>query len=250
MPVKVEVKGPVSWVIIDREDKANSLDYEHATLLAKALSDECSNPETSVVALRGSGSRFFSTGVDLGSVASVESVEDALKLMGEGLGGVCRVVTSCQKPVIAAVNGHAIGIGFEIVVASDLAYAVKGIKMGTPAVKWGMVPPATPTIGQTVLGQKQAAYLVLTGDIITSDEAFKMGLLNGLADNVDELTKMVEDVAGRIAENSRWAVGEALRVLRASRPHHLTEISLRSLIVSTARRETWERARSFVEGKK
>ncbi len=249
MPIRVRVDGPVSWVIIDREDKGNSLDYEHALELAKAIRKECGNPETRVVALRGAGSRFFSTGVDLASVASVSSIEDAYKLMAEGLGGVCRSVTSCEKPFIAAVNGHAIGIGFEIVVASDLAFAVRGVKMGTPAVRWGMVPPASTTIGQYYLGPKLATYLVLTGDLLLSDDLYSKGVLNGLAEDVEKLEEIVKTVAEKISKNSSWAVKEALRVMRASRPHHLTEIGLRSLVSSTARSETVERARGFLEGK-
>jgi enoyl-CoA hydratase/crotonobetainyl-CoA hydratase len=247
LPIDVKRKNNVSWIIINREDKGNSLDVEHAKLLAQAITRECNNQETAVVALRGAGSRFFSTGVDLSSVASVRSIEDSIRLMAEGLGGVCKAITGCSKPFIAAVNGHAVGIGFEMVVASDLAYAVRGVKMGSPAVRWGMVPPASTTIGQYVMGQKIATYIVLTGDLLPSEELYRYGLLNGIVGNVEELEKTVEQVAVKISRNDRWAVREALRVLRASRMHHLTEIGLRSLVISTARRETWERARSFLE---
>ncbi|MCE4624292.1 MAG: enoyl-CoA hydratase/isomerase family protein [Desulfurococcales archaeon] len=250
MPIRVERWEHVSWVIIDREDKGNSLDYEHARQLADIIRRECEEPSTAVVALRGAGSRFFSTGVDLESVANVRGAEDAMRLMGEGLGGVCKAITGCSKPFIAAVNGHAVGIGFEMVVASDLAFAVRGVKMGSPAVKWGMVPPASTTIGQYIMGQKSAAYIVLTGELLPSDELYRMGLLNGLVDSVEELVSMVEGVAAKIAGNSRWAVREAVRVMRASRMHHLTEIGLRSLILSTARPEAAERARGFLERKR
>ncbi len=250
MSVKVERRGPVSWVIIDREDKGNSLDYEHARLLAGKLKEECTFPETRVIALRGAGKRFFSTGVDLASVAGVRGASDAIRLMMDGLGGVCRAITGCDKPVVAAVNGHAVGIGFEMVVASDLAFAVRGVKMGSPAVRWGMVPPASTTIGQYIMGQKLASYIVLTGDLLTSEDLYRAGALNGLVDNVEELVATVESVASKIAANNEWAVREALRVLRASRMHHLTEIGLRALVLSTARPEAAERARTFLGRKR
>ncbi len=250
MPVRVERKGRTSWVIIDRESKGNSLDVEHARLLREAIQGECARPDTSVVALRGAGERFFSTGVDLESVASIGSADDAVRLMMDGLGGVCRSIIECSKPVIAAVNGHAVGIGFEIVVASDLAGAVRGVKMGSPAVRWGMVPPASTTIGQYILGQKLAAYIVLTGDLLRSEDLYRAGLLNAVFDSVGELESWVESVAEKIAANSPWAVREALRVMRASRMHHLTELGLRALTLSASRREAAERARGFLEGKR
>ena len=249
MPIRVERRGQVSWIVIDREDKGNSLDYEHALQLARAIRGECSYSDTSVVALRGAGTRFFSTGVDLGSVAQLRGADDAIRLMVEGLGEVCRSVTSCNKPFIAAVNGHAVGIGFEIVIASDIAFAVRGDKMGSPAVKWGMVPPASTTIGQYVLGPKIASYIVLTGDLLTSEELYRLGGLSGIVDNVEELVDVVERTAEKISANSRWAVREALRVMRASRPHNITEIGLRALVLSAARTETVERAGSFLERK-
>ena len=250
MPVRVERKGRTSWVIIDRESRGNSLDLEHARLLRDAIRGECARPETSVVALRGAGERFFSTGVDLESVSRIEDPDGAIKLMMEGLGGVCRSIIECSKPVIVAVNGHAVGIGFELVVASDLAGAVRGVKMGSPAVRWGMVPPATTTIGQYILGQKLAAYIVLTGDLLTSDSLYRAGLLNAVFDSVGELEAWVETTAEKIAANSPWAVREALRVMRASRMHQLTELGLRALTLSAARPEAAERARGFLEGRR
>ncbi len=249
MPVHVEPRGPVSWVIIDRVEKGNSLDYEHAVALAEAVRGACGDPETRVVALRGAGDRFFSTGVDLEAVARVEGVEDSLRLMAEGLGGVCEAVVSCPKPVIAAVNGHAVGIGFELVVASDMAWAVRGARMGSPAAKWGMVPPASTTIAPLLAGYKQAAYIVLTGRLVTAEEAYRMGFLNGVVDTVDELVETVESVAGDVARLDPWAVATAKRLLSEARARLLTERGLLALTLSAARREARERARGFLESK-
>ncbi len=250
MPIDVSLLGKASLIMINRPEKANSLDQEHARLLANAIKEECTREDTSVIVITGAGDRFFSTGVDLGAVASVKTTDDAIALMGEGLGGVCKAISRCEKPVIAAINGHAIGIGFEMVLASDLAYAVRYAKLGSPAVKWGMVPPASPTIGPQTIGYKNAAYIVLTARLVSAEEAWRMGVLNGVVDNVDELYKVVEEIAEDISKNSKWAVTNALKLLRASRPHTLIEAGLRTLITSTARNETVERARGFVEKNK
>ena len=249
MPVRLLRDGPVTWVVIDREEKGNSLDLGHLLELRERLSEACSG-EGVVVALRGAGERFFSTGVDLGSVASVRGVEDAWRLMYEGLGGACRAVMECGKPVIAAVNGHAVGIGFELLYAADLAYAVRHAKLGSPAVRWGMVPPASTTLGPILVGAKQAAYIALTGRLITAEEALRMGFLNGVVDSVDELVETVKRVAADIAEAEPWALAQALRLLRSARLEALIDRGLKTLALSTARPVTAERARGFLEGKR
>ncbi|MCE4620638.1 MAG: enoyl-CoA hydratase/isomerase family protein [Desulfurococcales archaeon] len=249
MPIRVERDPSISWVIIDREDKGNSLDYEHARELARAIAEECQATETSVVALTGSGTRFFSTGVDLASVAEVRDEKDAWKLMYEGLGGICGALHECSKPVIAAVNGHAIGIGFELLHAVDIAVAVKGAKFGTPAVKWGMVPPGTPTVGPILLGYKTAAYLVLTGDLISADEARDRGIVNIVVEDHEELRKTVREIAEKIAGNDQWAVRMAKELLREARSRANIQRGLMALVYSTARKETRERTKEFFKKK-
>ncbi len=90
-----------------------------------------------IVALRGAGERFFSTGIDLNWVASLGNVEGAASLVYEAFKRVIQAMLECKKPVVAAVNGHAVGLAFELVQIADMAVAVRGAKLGVPAVKWG-----------------------------------------------------------------------------------------------------------------
>ncbi len=249
VPIKVERDPPISWIIIDREDKGNSLDFEHAKLLAEKITEECSNQDTQVIVLRGAGSRFFSTGVDLESVANVRDEKDAWKIMYEGLGGVCNAIHECDKPFIAAINGHAIGIGFELLHAADIAIAVKHAKLGTPAVKWGMVPPATPTIGPWLIGYKRAAFLTLTGRLISAEEAMECGIVNIVVEDENELISKVKEIVNSIIENDQWAVRMSKRLLRESRLRMNLQRGLITLVYSTARKETRDRARKFFEKK-
>ena len=250
LPVRVVRGRRVAWVVIDRVEKGNSLDLEHILALRRAVEEACGDPGASVVALRGEGDRFFTTGVDLGSVAGVEGPGDAYRLMWEGLGGLCRAIGECGKPVVAAVNGHAVGIGFELLYAADIAVAVRWAKLGTPAVRWGMVPPATPTVGPWLIGSKWASYLALTGELITAEEAWRIGLVNFVVDSVEELVGKVEEIAEKIAGNDAWAVGMVRRLLRQARPEAMIERGLLALTLSTARPETRERARGFIESRR
>ena len=249
MPVRLERDGSIAWVVVDRVEKGNSLDYEHARALADAVAAACRDPGVRLVALRGAGDRFFSTGVDLESVANIRGEADAELLMMHGLGGVCEAVSECLKPVVAAVNGHAVGIGFELVVASDMAWAVRWAKLGSPAAKWGMVPPATTTIAPWIVGYKQAAYIVLTGRLVSAEEAYRMGFLNGVVDSVDELVETVKSVARDVEKLDPWAVAMAKRLLREARPRLIVERGLQALTLSASRPEAAERAKGFMEGR-
>jgi len=163
---------------------------------------------------------------------------------------VCRALIECSKPVIAAVNGHALGIGFELLYAADIAVAVRSALLGSPAVRWGMVPPASTTIAPLLVGYKHAAWIALTGETITAEEALRLGFINQVVDSVTELESVVNAIVDSISEADQWAVRQAKRLLALSRQASLVEAGLLSLAASTARIETSRRARLFVERKK
>ncbi|MET1101207.1 MAG: enoyl-CoA hydratase/isomerase family protein [Pyrodictiaceae archaeon] len=250
MPVKTMLEGSGFWVVIDRLDKANALDYEHLARLREAIELGCKTREANAVVITGSGDKYFSTGVDLGSVANVKSADEAFKLMVEGLGNVCRAILDCRKPVIAAVNGHAIGIGFELLYAVDIAVAVRHAKFSTPAVKWGMIPPMTTTLGPFLIGLKNASYLALTGATISAEEALRMGIINEIVDDIESLRKRVMEIIGEMGKASSWAISQARRLLSLARERLYAELGLMSLGFSTARLETIGLARSFLEKKR
>ncbi|MCE4614993.1 MAG: enoyl-CoA hydratase/isomerase family protein [Desulfurococcales archaeon] len=250
MPIVVERDGLISWIIIDRVDSGNSLDEPHLRELADKIKLECEEPSTRVIVLTGKGDRFFTTGVDLVSTSRVRGLDDAWKLMYEGLGGVCLSITACKKPVIAAINGHAIGAGMELLNAVDLAVTVRRAKFSSPAARWGMVPPGTPTLGPFLLGAKHAAMIALTGRTFTAEEVKQMGFINIIVDNLDELKQEVRKLAEDIAMGEPFAITETRRLLASARLHFWVDRGLRALAESTARPVVAERASEFLEGKR
>ncbi len=250
MPIKTRREGLISWIIIDREDKGNSFDLEHMKLLVEALQEECSTEETVVIALTGSGDKFFSTGVDLQATASISGFDDSWKLFYEGLGSLCHAITTCEKPVALAINGHAIGIGMELLVAADFAYAVKNAKFSSPAVRWGMVPPGTTTMGPLFFGPRNTALIALTGTTFTAEEAYKMNLLNGVVDGKDELYEKIQWLAGQLAKADPWALRQAKRLMASTRMELLIDRGLRALAESASRPLVAEKTREFLRGKR
>ncbi len=250
MPIRVERDDLISWIIIDRENQGNSLDEPHLRELASKIREECSNTDTRVIVLTGSGERFFTTGVDLTATSKVRGMDDAWRLMYLGLGGVCLALTECSKPVIAAVNGHAIGAGMEMLNAVDLAVAVRRAKFSSPAARWGMVPPGTPTIGAFLLGAKHAAMIALTGRTFTADEVREMGLVNMVVDTHEELRTEVRKLAEDIAKGDPFAISETRKLLASARLHFWVDRGLRALSESTARPVVAEKASEFLKGKR
>ncbi len=235
MTIDVERSEHVSWVIVDRQEAGNSLGLKDTLELTTTITRECSATGTSVVAITGAGEKFFISGIDLKETAEVTDLDQAWRLMYEGLGGVCRAIFSCRKPVIAAVNGYALGAGFEMLYAADLAYALRHARLGVPPVKYGMVPPASSTIGVLLANSKLISYLVLTGEMITADDALRYGLINDVVDDLPSLRRKVEEVAAKIVANEPEAVYAARALMAEAKMQWLSDKGLRTLAAFTAR---------------
>ncbi len=247
MPIRVERSDLVSWVVFDRQDKGNALSLEDLRSAARIIEAECSEPSTTVVALTGAGEKFFTTGVDLEETAAASGdPEAAWRLMYEGLGGLCRAAFSCSKPIIAAVNGYALGAGFELLYVADLAYAVRWAKLGVPPARYGMVPPASSTIGVLLANSKAVAYLALTGQMITAEEAVKYGFINDVVDSTEALRAKVNEVASLIAMNDREAVRQVRALMAEVKGQALSDKGLRTLAAFTARKVVGERVKEFL----
>jgi len=250
LAIRVERTEHTSWVIVDRQEAANALGYSDFLELIKLLSEECSSDRTAAVAITGAGERYFIGGVDLKETAKATTVDEAWRLMYEGLGGFCRAVYACRKPVIAAVNGYALGAGFEVLYAVDLAYATKWARFGLPPVRYGMVPPASPTLGVFLANPKLVAYLALTGEMITAEEALRYGLINDVVENTEELRRKVEEVSAKITSNEPEAV-KAIRALMAeSKLRLLGDEGLRTLAAFTARPTVSRRIEEFLNSRR
>ncbi len=245
MGVILRHSGPVSWIMIDRVDKANSLDYAHAHELASSVEEACGYGSTRLVALRGAGDRFFSTGIDLGVVAGLRGY-DVLGTVLEGVYSVFKAIDECRKPVVAAVNGHALGLGFELVLASDMAVAVEWARLGVPAARWGIVAPLTATVGPLLVGLKHASLLAYTGRALSAGEALELGLVNAVSSSIDNMESWVYSVASDVSKSSTWAVAEARRLIRESMKEYM-ERGFMALALSASRSEARERARRFFE---
>ncbi|MER5915856.1 crotonase/enoyl-CoA hydratase family protein [Streptomyces sp. NPDC001982] len=202
-----ERRGSVLTITIDRPAQKNAIDHEVAVQLAAAVDLLDADPELSVGVLTGAGG-VFSAGMDLKAFARGE-----LPLLpGRGLGGLTRAVV--RKPLIAAVEGWALGGGFELVLSCDLIVAAEDARFGFPEVTRGLVAAEGGLVRlPRRLPYHVAVRVLLTGEPLTAAEGKEYGLIHELTPPGAALDG-ARELAGRVARNAPLALAAVKEVLR------------------------------------
>ena len=210
--IRVEDRGPVRIVTIDRPERKNAVDRGHASQLAEAFrAFEAS--DASVAVLTGAGGSFCA-GADLKAIA--EGDVHRLEPDGDGPMGPSRMELS--KPVIAAIEGHAVAGGLELACWCDLRVAARDAVLGVFCRRWGVPLIDGGTIRlPRIVGLGRALDLVLTGRAVAADEALGMGLVNRVVATGEALSSAIE-LAEQIASNPQ----PTMRADRHSVLHHST----------------------------
>lgn len=202
--VLYEKRGEVAWLTINREERRNTLTLGVANGLRAYLARASHDGEIRAVVITGAGDTVFCAGGDLGRETpdmGALARHDANKALAE----LFVDLNQSPKPTLARVNGHALGAGFAIALACDLAVTVDDVRMGTPELKVGVFPMLILGLLVRHLGPKRAMEMMLTTQQITGAEAEFLGLVNAavLRDDLDE---KVADVLGRITCHSPVAI--------------------------------------------
>jgi len=172
-----DVRDGVAFVTINRPDKLNALNDQVMAELADVAERIAAAPEIKGAILTGSGPKAFVAGADIGDLANQGPFDGkARALRGQA---VLRRIETCGKPVIAAVNGFALGGGCELAMACHLRVASENARFGQPEVKLGIAPGygGTQRLPRLV-GKGAALQLILTGEPIDAQEAYRIGLVN------------------------------------------------------------------------
>jgi enoyl-CoA hydratase/carnithine racemase len=209
--VLVERRGPVAVLTINRPGQRNAVNGAVAQALGAALREVENDRSVRVTVLTGAGA-VFCAGADL---KEIDAGRDAEILRGPfGFAGFVRFPRT--KPAIAAVNGHALAGGTELVLACDLAVGARGARFGLPEVKRGIFAGAGGAIGLPLrVAGKRAMELLLTGDAITADTAERWGLVNAVVDDGMALDAALE-LAERVAVNAPASLRETLALAGAA----------------------------------
>ena len=249
--VKRRREKDIGWITIDRPDALNALNLTVLTELRVAADKMAADEKVSVVIVTGSGEKAFVAGADIKEMLGKTPLEmRSFTMLGhEAMNAIARM----ERPVIAAVNGYALGGGLELALACDIRIASENAMLGVPEVKLGIFPGFGGTQRLTnVVGKGWAAEMVFTGRMVTAEEALSMGLVNKVVP-LKDLKKEVKGLAGMIAKNGPIGVRLAKSAINMALEGSLTdglayERELVSLAFSTEDKE--EGMKAFLEKRK
>lgn len=211
----IEQKELVQWITINRPSQLNALNKETIEELHQALKLANEDSQTRVVILTGAGEKSFVAGADIKEFANFTIAEGG-KLAQNGQNLLFDFIENMQKPVIAAVNGFALGGGLELAMASHIRIASSNARMGLPEVSLGVIPGYGGTQRLTQLvGKGKANEMIFTAGMIKADEAMAWGLVNAVVEPQDLMQK-AEEMALKIVANSGTAIASAITSVNAS----------------------------------
>ena len=210
-----EKKDNVAWITLNRPDKLNAQNQTLLNEVTVALEQAKDDDEVHVIVITGAGNRAFSAGADISmfmdwTPTSVTSWTKATKRP-------YTFVREVPKPVIAMVNGLALGGGCELAMGCDIVIASENARFGQPEINVGVIPGGAGTqVLPRLVGEKKAKEMILTGDPISAEEAYRLGLVNKvvpadkLREAVDEVIKKLKSKSPAILKFAKLAVNKSL----------------------------------------
>jgi enoyl-CoA hydratase/carnithine racemase len=239
LPLDHPAEG-VARLTISNPERRGALDHE----ILDALAAHARTLDARCLLIRGSGD-VFSAGYDIGNLEEQQFEEDAQRLVAHPFQDAIEALDAYAYPVLAALNGHAIGGGLELALTCDLRIAARGIRVGMPPAKLGLIYSHT-GLRRFIeeCGPAGAAELFYVGRNVGVERAREMGLVNRIVEP-DELDERALELAAEIAANAPLSLAGNKRVIRALRAQPLPEEVERELIEL---RESCFRSEDFREG--
>ncbi len=210
-----QAEGHVLTITINRPNQLNALNKNTIQALHDTLKMANVDDNIGVIILTGSGEKAFVAGADIKEFADFNAVQGQ-ELAARGQELLFNFIECMKKPVIAAINGFALGGGLELAMASHIRIASENAKMGLPEVSLGIIPGygGTQRLAQLV-GRGKAVEMITTAGMISSEEALKWGLVNHVVSQSD-LIATAEKMANKILNNSPNAISAAIRAINAN----------------------------------
>jgi enoyl-CoA hydratase len=246
----IEQRGRITILTVNRPERMNALNIQTREEIREAFAELRRDPEVRVAIITGAGEKAFIAGADITEFEGKSPVEQREVMRRVP---VFDVMEEFPKPVIAMINGYALGGGCEIALSCDLRIASTNARFGLPEVRLGIIPGGGGTQRLTrLIGEGKAMEMILTGEMIDAGEALRLGLIN-YAVEPEELESKTMEVAGKIAEMSPVALAMAKQSVKNAARLDLragleAELELFSLAFGSQDKE--EGVRAFLEKRK
>jgi len=211
----IENRERILYITINRENKLNALNKATLAELHDVITGSAHDEEVGGLIISGAGQKAFVAGADISEFADFNA-DEGRELAREGQIKVFDVIQNHSKPIIAAINGFALGGGLELALACHIRVAASGAKMGLPEVSLGLIPGYGGTQRLTeLIGKGRAMEMILTGDMVNADDAYRTGLINHVYEPENLLNRAAE-LMKKILTRSPFAVSCAIRAINAA----------------------------------
>ena len=211
----VEVENKIALVTLNRPQALNALNKDLLDDISNFFTDADSDPAIRVIILTGSGEKSFVAGADIKEFANFDGRQGE-QLAAKGQENVFDKIENSKKPVIAAVNGFALGGGLELAMACHIRYASENAKLGLPEVTLGLIPGygGTQRLPKLV-GKGLANEMIFSAKMISAQRAKEIGLVNEVYP-ISELIEKTKELAAIISRNSPQGISKAIAAVNAS----------------------------------
>lgn len=200
-------------ITLNRPDKLNALNKLTIQEVGQAIQEAKNNPEVKAILVTGAGAKGFAAGADISEFVGLTPEQG--KAMAKAGQDIFKSIEDCPKPVLAAVNGFALGGGCELAMACHLRVASDNAKFGQPEVSLGLIAGYGGTQRLTqLIGKTKAMELHLTGDMITAEQALFLGLVNYVVPQAELIPRCLE-ILERIKSKSPKAIASAIVAMNA-----------------------------------
>ncbi len=213
--ILIESDNNIAVLTINRPQKLNALNKETIQELHRAFSELNLDNNIKIILLTGSGTKAFVAGADISEFANFD-VSQGSDLAKNGQDLLFNFIENLETPVIAAINGFALGGGLELAMACHFRVASDNAKMGLPEVSLGVIPGygGTQRLPQ-LIGKGKAMELIMTANMLTANEAKEYGLVNYVVTQ-EELLPLCKKLASKISRNSSTAITSAIKAINAN----------------------------------
>ncbi|MGX7680154.1 enoyl-CoA hydratase/isomerase family protein [Jatrophihabitans sp. DSM 45814] len=210
-----EARNGVCYITLNRPQAMNALNLELQRAVPRAFQEFDSDDSLYVAILSGAGGRAFSAGADLKEMTEFVGTDDDPRRTGARTDGPSVMsLDQCSKPVIAAVDGYAFAGGCELTLMCDIRLATKKSSFAIPEVKRSLIAGPGTTHLPRMIPIGEALRMTLTGEPITAERAYQIGLVQGLAEDREDLFRQADEMAAVIAANPPLAVADVKHVVR------------------------------------
>lgn len=248
--IRLETKDGIGYLILNRPEVRNAFNREMIDEIRDALRHVDRDHAIQVLIVTGAG-KAFQAGADIAELREMKPM-DILR-WNEGIVRINAALEKLRQPVIAAINGPAMGGGLELAISCTLRVMAQSAKLALPEVKLGIIPGTGGTQRlPRLIGKGRAAEIILTGAVIGAEEALNMGLVNRVAPDTETLT-VAEDLAGQIMANAPIAVEMAKDALETGKDLPLeqaVQYSQKNCVTCFSTEDMKEGTSAFLEKRK